>query len=126
MGKGFSTRAVHQAGRKDPSSKAIAFPVYQTSTFGQSTPGEPTEYQGRKLTYGRSENPTRTVLEETLADVEGAAYGLTFATGLAAVTAVVNILKTGDRVVACADLYGGAYRLVTQVYAKMGIEFEFV
>lgn len=126
MSKGFSTRSIHQAGRKDPASKAVAFPIYQTSTFGQSTPGEPTEYMGRKLSYGRSENPTRTVLEETLAEVEGAKYGLTFPTGLAAITAVINTLKAGDRVVACADLYGGAYRLFTQVYAKMGVEFEFV
>lgn len=126
MRKGFSTRAIHQAGRKDAASKAVTFPIYQTSTFGQSTPGEPTEYLGRKLSYGRSENPTRTVLEETLADIEDAGFGLTFATGLAAVTAVVSTLKTGDRVVACADLYGGAYRLFTQVYAKLGIEFDFV
>lgn len=117
---------MHQAGHKDAASKAVTFPIYQTSTFGQSVPGEPTEYLGRKLSYGRSENPTRTVLEETLADIEDAKYGLTFATGLAAVTAVVNTLGAGDRVVACADLYGGAYRLFTQVYAKLGIEFEFV
>ncbi len=126
MRKGFTTRAVHQAGHKDQASKAVAFPIYQTSTFGQETPGDPTEYLGRKLSYGRTENPTRTVLEETLADIEEAKYGLTFATGLAAITAVVNTLQAGDRVVACNDLYGGAYRLFTQVYAKLGIEFEFV
>lgn len=126
MSQGFSTRAIHQAGRRDGASKSVTFPIYQTSTFGQSTPGEPTEYLGRKLSYGRCENPTRTVLEETLASIEGAAYGLTFATGLAAITAVVSTLKAGDRVVACSDLYGGAYRLFTQVYAKLGIEFEFV
>ncbi|MBS1723835.1 MAG: PLP-dependent transferase [Armatimonadetes bacterium] len=126
MSKGFSTRAVHQAGLKDPSSKAVTFPIYQTSTFGQDTPGHPTQYMGRALSYGRSENPTRTALEETLADVECAAYGLTFSTGLAAITAAMNTLKTGDRVVACADLYGGAYRLFTQVYSKLGIQYEFV
>ena len=126
MSKGFSTRAIHQAGRKDQATKSVTFPIYQTSTFGQSTPGVPTENMGRKLSYGRSENPTRTVLEETLASVEDAAFGLTFATGLAAITAVMCTLKAGDRVVACSDLYGGAYRLFTQVYAKLGIEFEFV
>ncbi len=126
MPKGLSTRSVHQAGHKDKLSKAIAFPIYQTSTFGQSTPGHPTEYLGRKLSYGRSENPTRTVLEETLAEIENAKFGLTFATGLAAVTAIVSTLKAGDRIVACSDLYGGAYRLFTQVFAKFGLEFVFV
>src|SRR5262249_28536221 len=120
------TRAVHQGGHRDAASKALAFPIYQTSTFGQEEAGNPTEYLGRKLSYGRSENPTRTVLEETLADIEDAKFGLTFATGLAAVTAVVNTMKAGDRVVACADLYGGAYRLFTQVYAKLGLQFDFV
>lgn len=126
MPKGLSTRSVHQAGHKDKLSKAIAFPIFQTSTFGQSTPGHPTEYLGRKLSYGRSENPTRTVLEETLAEIENAKFGLTFATGLAAVTAIVSTLKAGDRIVACSDLYGGAYRLFTQVFAKFGLEFVFV
>lgn len=126
MGFGISTRAIHQAGHIDEASKAVTFPIYQTSTFGQETPGCPTEYLGRKLSYGRSENPTRTVLEETLASVEGARFGLTFSTGLAAIAAVMNTLKSGDRVLACSDLYGGAYRLFTQVYAKLGIRFDFV
>lgn len=126
MSTGFTTRAVHQAGFKDPSSKALAFPIYQTSTFGQSNPGEPTEYQGRTLSYARTENPTRTVLEETLASIEGAEFGLTFPTGLAAVNCVLTTLKSGDRVVACADLYGGSYRMFTKVFAKLGIEFDFV
>lgn len=126
MSKGISTRAVHQSNRIDAASKAISFPIYQTSTFGQSVAGEPTEYMDRKLSYGRSENPTRTVLEEALAVVEGAKYGLTFPTGLAAITAVMNSLNAGDRVVACSDLYGGAYRLFTQVYSRLGITFDFV
>ncbi|MCW5939074.1 MAG: PLP-dependent transferase [Fimbriimonadaceae bacterium] len=126
MGQGFTTRAVHQAGRRDEATRAATFPIYQTSTFGQETPGHPTEYQGRALSYARSENPTRTVLEESLAQVEEANHGLAFASGLAAVTCVMNSLSAGDRVLACADLYGGCYRMFTQVYAKLGIRFDFV
>ncbi len=126
MAKGFSTRAVHQRGHKDAASQAVTFPIFQTSTFGQATPGQPTEYMGRKLSYARSENPTRTALEDALAEVEDAQHGLAFASGLAAVACVMNTLKTGDRVVACADLYGGSYRMFTRVYAKLGLEFDFV
>ncbi|MCW5936152.1 MAG: PLP-dependent transferase [Fimbriimonadaceae bacterium] len=126
MSKGFSTRAVHQAGHRDEASRAVTFPIFQTATFGQTTPGQPMEYMGRKLSYARSENPTRTALEDALASVEEAQFGLSFASGLAAVCCVMNSLKAGDRVVACSDLYGGSYRQFTQVYAKLGIEFDFV
>jgi cystathionine beta-lyase/cystathionine gamma-synthase len=126
MGQGFTTRAVHQAGLRDETTRAATFPIYQTSTFGQATPGSPLEHQGRALSYARSENPTRTVLENSYAEVEEAAFGLAFASGLAAVTCVLNSLNAGDRVVACSDLYGGCYRMFTQVYAKLGVRFDFV
>ncbi len=122
----FSTRAIHKGQTKDPQSGAVTFPIYQTSTFGQKTPGHPPKFGGRDLSYARSENPTRTALEESLAALENANYGLAFCTGLAAVCCVLNTLKTGDKVVACSDLYGGSYRQFTKVYAKMGIEFVFI
>lgn len=122
----FNTKAIHGGQSKDPQSRAVTFPIYQTSTFGQEYPGEPTEFLGRELSYARSENPSRTALEMSLAELEDAKFGLAFASGLAAVTAILNTLKTGDSVVACSDLYGGCYRAFTKVYAKFGIDFKFV
>ena len=122
----FSTRAIHKGQTKDPQTGAVTFPIYQTATYGQKSPGQPPKFGGRDLSYARSENPTRTALEESLAALEDAKFGLAFCTGLAAVCCVLNSLKTGDKVVACADLYGGSYRQFTKVYAKMGITFQFV
>lgn len=122
----FSTRAIHKGQTKDPQTGAVTFPIYQTATFGQKTPGQPPKFGGRDLSYARSENPTRTALEESLAGLEEANFGLAFCTGLAAVCCVLNTLKAGDKVVACADLYGGSYRQFTKVYAKLGISFQFV
>jgi cystathionine gamma-lyase len=122
----FTTRALHAGTPKDPQTDAVTFPIYQTSTYGQDSPGKPTRFQDRELNYGRGENPTRTALEQSLAALEDAKFALAFSSGLAAVAAVMNTLKAGDHVVACQDLYGGCYRMFTKVYAKLGIEYTFV
>ena len=117
----FDTRAIHAGQPDDAATGAIAVPVYQTSTFAQAEPGV---HQG--YAYARSENPTRTALEANLAALEGARFGLAFASGLAAVHNVLTLLSAGDHVVSCADLYGGSYRLFTKLYARLGITFTFV
>ena len=117
----FDTRAIHAGQPDDATTGAIAVPVYQTSTFAQAEPGV---HQG--YAYARSENPTRTALETNLAALEDARFGLAFASGLAAVNNVLNLLEAGDHVVSCTDLYGGSYRLFTKLYARLGITFTFV
>ena len=94
----------------DPLTGAVSVPIYQTSTFVQEAPGVNKGYD-----YARSGNPTRATLESLIAQLEGGATGLAFASGLAAIDAVAKLLKTGDEVVAVGDIYGGAYRLFTQV-----------
>ncbi len=123
---GFETRAVHAGHGNDPQTGAISFPIYQTSTFSQEIPGAPRLFQDRELSYGRSENPIRTALENAVAELEGADYGIAFSSGLAAINAVIQLLNSGDHVIAVRDLYGGAYRQFTKVHAKFGIEFSFV
>lgn len=122
----LSTKAIHVGSPNDPVTGAVAFPIYQTSTYSQDVPGQPREYQGKKLSYGRSENPTRTALENAVASLENAKIGVAFATGLAAINAILLTLKTGDHVIAAQDLYGGAYRQFTKIFSKFGIEFEFI
>jgi cystathionine gamma-lyase len=117
----FDTRAIHAGQPDDATNGAIAVPVYQTSTFAQREPGV---HQG--YAYARSENPTRSALEANLAALEDARFGLAFASGLAAVNNVLNLLEAGDHVVSCTDLYGGSYRLFTKLYARLGITFTFV
>ncbi len=99
----------------------MSFPIFQTSTFAQLAPGETRGYA-----YGRGDNPTRRALEECLASVEGARYGVAFASGLAAVNPVISTLKLGDHVIAGRDLYGGSYRLFTKVFEKFGVRFSLV
>ncbi len=122
----FDTRVVHDGQPNDPLTGAISFPIYQTSTFSQAEAGAPMEYMGRTLSYARSENPTRTALENAVASLEGGAFGLAFSSGLAAVNTALSLLSAGDHVVACRDLYGGSYRLFTKVYARFGVSFDFV
>jgi cystathionine gamma-lyase len=122
----FQTRAVHGGQPVDGQTRAVTFPIYQTSTFGQSEAGHPTQFQGRELSYSRSENPSRTTLENALASLEEAKHCVAFASGLAAVQAVLNTLSTGDHLVVCQDLYGGTYRMLTKVYRKFGLEVTFV
>lgn len=105
----------------DPLTGAIAVPVYQTSTFVQGAPGE---HKG--FDYARSNNPTRQVLENLIASLEHGRQGLAFASGLAAIDCVLKLLQTGDEIVAVDDIYGGSFRLFTQVYEKFGIKVRYV
>jgi cystathionine beta-lyase len=105
----------------DPLTGAISVPIYQTSTFVQEAPGVNKGYD-----YARSGNPTRAVLEDLIAKLEGGQTGLAFSSGLAAIDAVAKLLQTGDEIVAVDDIYGGAYRLFTQVYQQFGIKITFV
>jgi len=118
----FETRAVHAGQSSDPQNGAIMTPVYFTSTFEQDAPAQPRGgYE-----YSRSGNPTRTALEGNLASLESAAWGLCFASGLAATNALCDRLEPGDHVVAANDLYGGTYRIFTKVFQRYGIRFSFV
>lgn len=117
----FSTLAIHAGQPSDPTTGAVTFPIYQTSTFHQEEPGV---HKG--FCYSRTGNPTRQALEENLAALEGARWGLAFASGLSAVNTVLNLLQSGDHVVTCRDLYGGSYRIFTKLYTKFGVGFSFV
>jgi cystathionine gamma-lyase len=121
MSYAFDTLAIHAGQPNDDATGSVTFPIHQTSTFGQEEPGV-----NKGFCYSRTGNPTRAALEANLAALEGGTFGLAFASGLAAVNTVLNLLKPGDHVVAGRDLYGGSYRIFTKVYAKLGIEFSFV
>src|SRR5579884_1615322 len=120
-GHGFSTRAIHAGQDADPATGATVVPIYATSTYTLEAPGHHKGYE-----YSRSGNPTRTALETCLASLEGGERGLAFASGLAASTAVLSILKPGDEVVAAADLYGGTYRLLERVFRPWGLVARYV
>src|SRR5271155_2965608 len=113
---GFSTKAIHVGQDADPATGATVVPIYATSTYTQAAPGDHQGYE-----YSRSGNPTRTALETCLAALEGGERGLAFASGLAATTAVLSVLKPGDEVAAAADLYGGTYRLLERVFKPWGL-----
>src|SRR5229473_2942115 len=113
---GFSTLAIHAGQDADPATGATVVPIYATSTYTQEAPGRHKGYE-----YSRSGNPTRTALETCLAALENGERGLAFASGLAATTAVLSVLKPGDEVVAAADLYGGTYRLLERVFRPWGL-----
>ena len=104
----------------DPLTGAISVPIYQTSTFVQDAPGENKGYD-----YSRTNNPTRETLEHLVAKLEKGATGIAFASGLAAIDAIIKLLETGDEIVAVDDIYGGAYRLFTAVYEKFGIKVHY-
>lgn len=117
----FETNAIHAGQFPDPTTGALAFPIYQTSTYAQEGIG------GHKgFEYSRTNNPTRKALEDCLAALEGAEYGLCFASGMAAIGNVMTLLKAGDHVIASDDLYGGTPRLFNRVYADYGLQFTFV
>ena len=118
---GFGTRAVHAGQPPDPTTGAIMTPVYLSSTYVQEEPAKLKGYD-----YSRTCNPTRTALEHNLAALEGGAHGLCFSSGMAAINTVLNLLRSGDHVVAGNDLYGGTYRLCTTLYQKLGMTFSFV
>lgn len=118
----FNTKTIH-GGQKDvdPAYGSVMPPIYQTTTFSQTTPG------GHKgFEYSRSGNPTRAALERAFASIENAEYGLAFSSGLAAIDAVMKLLKPGDEVISTNDLYGGTYRLFTKIFEGFGIKFHFV
>ncbi|GAB5474707.1 MAG: cystathionine gamma-synthase [Maribacter sp.] len=117
----FNSKTIHGGQQPDKAYGAVMPPIYQTSTYAQTTPGG---HQG--FEYSRSANPTRTALENSLASIENGTYGLAFASGLAAIDAVIKLLNPGDEVISTNDLYGGSYRLFKQVFEKFGIKFHFI
>lgn len=117
----FNTKTIHGGQKPDPAYGSVMPPIYQTSTFAQSTPG------GHKgFEYSRSGNPTRTALENAFASIENGNYGMAFGSGLAAIDAVIKLLEPGDEVISTNDLYGGSYRLFTSIFKKFGIKFHFI
>ncbi len=118
----FNTKTIHGGQHDvDPAYGSVMPPIYQTSTYAQSTPG------GHKgFEYSRSGNPTRAALERAFASIENGKHGLAFASGLAAIDAVIKLLKPGDEVISTNDLYGGTYRLFTKVFEQFGVKFHFI
>ena len=113
----FETLAIHAGQEPDPATGAVMTPIYQTSTYVQQGVGEHKGYD-----YARTGNPTRTALETCLAALEGGAWGLAFASGMAATDAIAHLLERGDHVVLADDVYGGTYRLFARVFDRAGIE----
>lgn len=118
----FNTRTIH-GGQEDidPAYNSVMPPIYQTSTYAQSTPGGHEGFE-----YSRSGNPTRSALEKSIASLENGNYGLAFGSGLAAIDAILKLLKPGDEVISTNDLYGGTFRLFTKIFEGFGIKFHFV
>jgi cystathionine gamma-lyase len=113
----FATLAIHAGQAPDPTTGAIMTPVYMTSTYVQASPGVVKD----GYDYSRSKNPTRTALESNLAALEGARHGLAFSSGLGAMDCVLHLLKSGDHVVLCDDVYGGSFRIIDKVFSHLGI-----
>lgn len=118
---GFSTRAIHAGQNPDPSTGAIMTPVYLSSTYVQSSPGVHLGWE-----YSRTSNPTRKAFEDCVASLENGKHGFAFASGCAATTTVLHLLKSGDHVIANDDMYGGTFRLFERVFKNNGIEFSYV
>ena len=117
----FNTKTIHGGHEPDIAYGSATTPIYQTSTYAQSTPGGHKGYQ-----YSRTHKPTRDALEKAFASLENGSYGLAFSSGVAAIDAVLKLLKPGDEVISTSDLYGGTYRLFTKIYEDFGIKFHFV
>ena len=117
----FNTKTIHGGQEHDKAYGAVMPPIYQTSTYAQSTPGEHKGFE-----YSRTHNPTRAALERSFASIENGTFGLAFGSGLAAIDAVIKLLKPGDEVVSTNDLYGGSYRLFTKIYEGFGVKFNFI
>ena len=117
----FNSKTIHGGQQPDKAYGAVMPPIYQTSTFAQDSPGSHKGFE-----YSRSGNPTRSALEASFASIENGTYGLAFASGLAAMDAVMKLLSPGDEVVSTNDLYGGSYRLFRKVFEPFGIRFRFV
>ncbi len=120
--KAFDTRAIHSGQKSDPTTGAIMTPIYASSTFAQEAPGEHKGYE-----YSRSSNPTRKALEECISDLENGGSGHAFSSGMAATTVIMELLDSGDHMIACDDLYGGTYRLIEDVKKRSSnIECDFI
>ncbi len=117
----LATKLIHAGIMPDPATGAIMTPIYQTSTYVQQAPGKHKGYE-----YSRTQNPTRDAMQNSLAAIENGKYGIAFGSGLAAIEAIIKLLKPGDEVLATNDLYGGTYRLFTKVLAGFGIKFRFI
>ena len=117
----FGTKAIHAGQEPDPTTGAIMTPIFQTSTYWQESPGKHKGYA-----YARGKNPTRKALEDCLAALENAQFGLAFSSGMGATDTVMKLLKPGDEVITGNDLYGGSYRMFTQIFAQYGIKFHFI
>ncbi len=117
----FNTKVIHAGVHPDPSTGAIMTPIFQTSTYVQDGPGVHKGFE-----YARTQNPTRQVLEENLAALENGFGAICFGSGLAAMDSIIKLLKSGDEVLACNDLYGGSYRLLVRIFKQFGIESQFI
>lgn len=116
----FNTKTIHGGQQHDPSTGAVMPPIYQTSTYAQSSPGKHKGYE-----YSRAANPTRTALEASLASIENGTHGFAFSSGLSAIDCVLKLLDPGDEVIAGDDLYGGTFRMFTKMFEKYGLKFHF-
>ncbi|MBJ7882070.1 cystathionine gamma-synthase [Gelidibacter salicanalis] len=117
----FNTKTIHGNQEPDKAYGSVMPPIYQTTTYAQTTPGGHKGYE-----YSRSANPTRTALENAFASIENGTHAMAFGSGLAAIDAVLKLLKSGDEVISTNDLYGGTYRLFTKIFEGFGIKFHFV
>src|SRR5438128_4705327 len=117
----FATKAIHAGQEADPSTGAVMTPIFQTSTYAQAGLGEHKGFE-----YSRTGNPTRTALEACIAALEDGRYGLAFASGMAAESAILSILSAGDHIVSCDDLYGGSYRIFERVMRRYNVEASYV
>lgn len=117
----FNTKTIHGGQILEKGYNAVMPPIYQTSTYAQKSPGTHKGFE-----YSRTHNPTRTALENSFASIENGKYGLAFGSGLAAIDAVLKLLKPGDEVISTNDLYGGSYRLFTKIFEKYGLVFHFI
>ncbi|WP_457611304.1 cystathionine gamma-synthase [Lutibacter sp.] len=117
----FNTKTIHGNQQHDPSTGAVMPPIYQTTTYAQTSPGNHKGYE-----YSRTGNPTRTALENAFASIENGKFGLAFGSGLAAIDCVLKLLSPGDEVVSTNDLYGGSYRIFTKIFENFGIKFQFI
>lgn len=117
----FGTKAIHAGVEPDPTTGAIMTPIYQTSTYVQASPGKHKGYE-----YARTQNPTRTVLQNNLAALENGKHGICYASGLGATDAILKLFRPGDEIIASNDLYGGTYRIMVRVFGEFGLKFNFV
>ena len=117
----FNTKAIHGGQILDPAYGSVMTPIYQTSTYAQTSPGKHKGYE-----YSRTHNPTRTNFERSIASLENGTHGLAFASGLAAIDAIIKTLNPGDEIISTNDLYGGSYRLFTKIFEKYDLKFHFV